>query len=72
VSPKDIAKTGIHDAVIEKMTSLYLDLFKHDGFGQMRVEMRFLKKGQKEVIINCGKEYRFVLDYGKKELEKVS
>jgi hypothetical protein len=25
--------------------------------------MRFLKKGQKEVIIRCGKDFRYVVDY---------
>jgi hypothetical protein len=25
--------------------------------------MKFLKKKQKEIIIRCGKDYRFVVDY---------
>jgi hypothetical protein len=51
-----------HDEVLEKLYSLYRDLFLHNGYGALRVEMRFLKKGQKEILLICGKEYRFVVD----------
>lgn len=49
--------------VLQKMRELYESLFHHNGFGEMRVSMRILKRGQKEVIIHCGKEYRYVVDY---------
>ena len=49
--------------VKEKMLQLYDDLFRHDGYGEMKVEMRFLKRSRKEIIIHCGKEYRFVVEY---------
>ncbi|MCG8482976.1 MAG: hypothetical protein MJA31_06670 [Clostridia bacterium] len=52
--------------VISKMIEVYNELFKHDGFGNMSVEIKILKKGQKEVIIYCGKQYRFVVDYNPK------
>lgn len=52
-----------HSKVIEKMVELYQELFSHDGYGNMSIEMKFLKKGQKEVLIRCGKDYRFVIDY---------
>jgi len=51
-----------HEAILEKLSCLYRDLFFHDGYGALRVEMRFLKKGQKEILLICGKEYRFVVD----------
>ncbi len=54
---------GMHGAVLKKIEELYCELYEHNGFGQLQMEMRFLKKGQKEIIISCGKEYRFVLDY---------
>ncbi|ERP31227.1 hypothetical protein [Chitinivibrio alkaliphilus] len=54
-----------HERVMAKLQELYLELYSHDGFGQLRLEMRFMKKGQKEVLINCGKEYRYVLPYEK-------
>ena len=52
-----------HRAVISKIEELYADLFEHNGYGEIKINMKFLKKRQKEVVINCGKEYRFVLDY---------
>lgn len=51
-----------HD-VLNKFAELYGDLFVHDGYGEIRVEMRILKRGQKEVILHCGKQYRFIVDY---------
>ena len=49
----------------EKILELYDDLFAHDGYGEMQVVMRFLRRGQKEIIVHCGKEYRFVVAYQK-------
>lgn len=51
-----------HSQVIEKIESLYKDLIAHDGFGEMKIETKILRRGQKEVIIHCGKQYRFVID----------
>ncbi|MCS6897154.1 MAG: hypothetical protein NZM29_04210 [Nitrospira sp.] len=45
------------------LSALYDDLFAHDGFAEMRVEIRILRRGQKEVILHCGRQYRFVVDY---------
>jgi len=41
------------------------DLLLHDGFGHIEVDMKILKRGQKEVLISCGKEYRFVVNFTK-------
>jgi hypothetical protein len=41
---------------------LFDDVLTHDGFGEIRVEMKILKRKQKEVILHCGKQYRFVID----------
>jgi hypothetical protein len=50
--------------VKEKMLQLYDELFLHDGYGELKVEeMRLLRRKQKEIIIHCGKEYRYVVDY---------
>lgn len=46
-----------------RLLALFDELFAHDGFGALRVEMRILRRGQKEVILDCGKQYRFVLDH---------
>jgi hypothetical protein len=52
-----------HDEIMEKIVALYKDLFFHNGYGEIRIGMRFLKRGQKEIIIHCGKDYRYVVDY---------
>jgi len=54
-----------HD-VLKKITELYFDLFDHDGYGDLSVEIKILKREQKEVIVHCGKQYRFVVDYPSK------
>lgn len=58
-----IGEADEHEPILCKIRELYQDLFLHDGFGELRVTMRFLKKGQKEIIVICGKEFRFVVDY---------
>lgn len=55
-----------NELVLESIKQIYKSLFQHNGFGEMKIEMRFLKKGQKEVIIHCGKQYRYVLDWPEK------
>lgn len=51
-----------HSNVLEKLNELYWNLFEHDGFGEVKIEMKILRRGQKEVILHCGKQYRFVVD----------
>lgn len=43
-----------------KLLSLVDDVLSHDGYGDIRVEVKILKRHQKEVILHCGKQYRFV------------
>jgi len=43
-----------------KLLSLVDDVLSHDGYGDIRVEIKILKRHQKEVILHCGKQYRFV------------
>lgn len=45
-----------------KLLDLLDEVLAHDGFGSVRVDVRLLKRGQKEVILDCGKQYRFVVD----------
>jgi len=47
----------------QTLLELYDELLGHDGFGDMRIEIRIMKRNQKEVIIHCGKQYRFVVDH---------
>lgn len=39
------------------------EMLSHDGYGELKVETRILKRGQKEVIVHFGKQYRFVVGY---------
>jgi hypothetical protein len=48
--------------VKSSLCAFYDDLITHDGFAEMRVEIRLLKRGQKEIILHCSKQYRFVID----------
>ncbi|MFL2860404.1 MAG: hypothetical protein ACJZ85_02560 [Pontiellaceae bacterium] len=50
-----------HDEVKKRIEELYNMLVKHDGYGEMQVDIKILKRGQKEVIIRCGKQYRYVV-----------
>lgn len=52
-----------NNEVCDTFVSLYREIFAHDGYGEIRIEMRLLKRGQKEVILHCGKQYRFVVDW---------
>ncbi|HID46341.1 MAG TPA: hypothetical protein EYP34_11370 [Chromatiaceae bacterium] len=54
--------------VLSKISELYREVFKHDGYGDLKIEMRILRRGQKEVIVYCGKQYRYVVDF-KSEME---
>ena len=49
--------------VINKIAELYEILFKHDGYGEMTVTMKILKRNQKEIIIKCGCEHRYVVGW---------
>ncbi len=50
-----------HEAVMARIQSLYKMLFEHSGYGEMSIEIRFLRKHEKEVLVKCGKHYRFVV-----------
>lgn len=61
-----------HAEVLQKVIELYSELYEHGGYGSMSVEIRFLKKGQKEILVRCGKDFRFVLDYPENKKIKVA
>jgi hypothetical protein len=50
------------EPVKSKLLELLDEVLKHDGFGDIRVEVKILKRRQREVILHCGKQYRFVVD----------
>jgi hypothetical protein len=45
----------------DKLNALFMDILEHPGFGELHVNIRILKDARKEVVLCCGKEYRFVL-----------
>jgi hypothetical protein len=53
------------DPVVKRMCDIYRELLLHDGFGELHVDIKILKRGQKEVIISSGKQYRYVVDVPK-------
>lgn len=60
---RSTAFDSANSAVLTKLAELYREAFAHDGFAELRVEMRILRRGQKEIILHCGKQYRFIVDY---------
>ncbi|MBS3965275.1 MAG: hypothetical protein KGZ80_12450 [Methylomonas sp.] len=46
-----------------QLQTLFDDLLNHPGYADLKLEMRLLKRGQKEVILYCGKQYRYVIDF---------
>lgn len=56
-----------HEEVLGQIIGKYQEVFQHEGYGKMQIEMRFLKRHQKEIIIHCGKDYRFVVDFEKEQ-----
>ncbi|MEN7972524.1 MAG: hypothetical protein ABFR47_01685 [Verrucomicrobiota bacterium] len=54
--------TDCHEEVKKRINALYNMLAEHDGYGEMHIDFKILKKGQKEVIVHCGKQYRYVVD----------
>jgi len=57
------ASVSTNEEVKAKLCELYDEVFAHDGYGEIRIDVRILRRGQKEVILHCGKQYRFVVDF---------
>jgi hypothetical protein len=56
-------KTVSLDEVGSKLLALFDSIYVHNGYGSLEVNVRILKRGQKEILLRCGREYRFVVDY---------
>lgn len=52
-----------HIQVARQILTLFEDALNHDGHAELKIDIRFLRRGQKEVVVHAGKQYRFVLDY---------
>ena len=65
MTAKALKKISTNKQIKAKLLELYDEVFVHDGYGEIKVDMRILSRGQKEIIIYCGKQYRFVVDFVK-------
>ena len=61
--PSDDNNSHSREEVVGKLEHLFDEVLGHDGYGRIEVDMKILRKGQKEVVLRCGKEYRYVLDF---------
>ena len=48
--------------VKKQILSLYEMLVGHEGYGEIKINFKIIKKDRKEIIIHCGKQYRYVID----------
>jgi hypothetical protein len=48
-------------AAWQKLGDLFVDVLAHSGYGEIRIDVRWLSKGRKEVVLSSGKQYRFVI-----------
>ena len=58
-----MSDVATRDDVKKKVGELLTEMMGHDGFGELKVEMRILKRTQKEIIIHHGNQHRFVINY---------
>ncbi|MDR1491404.1 MAG: hypothetical protein LBT05_01590 [Planctomycetaceae bacterium] len=58
------------EACSQRLLKTFRELLLHDGYGDVAVEVKLLKRGQKEVIIKSGKQYRYVVDVPENTLHK--
>lgn len=56
------SQTALLNETKQILIELFDDAIQHDGYSDIGIEIRILKRGQKEVIFHYGKQYRFVLD----------
>jgi hypothetical protein len=49
------------DLAQAKLAELLRELVDHHGYGEIQVDVRIMRDGRKEVILDFGKHYRFVL-----------
>lgn len=45
----------------QRCLELLDQLIDHCGYGDMQIDVKMHKKGRKEVIIRCGRHYRFLV-----------
>lgn len=48
-------------AFLNRFVELFEEMLHHEGYGDMQVSVRNRNPGEKEVVLHCGKEYRYRL-----------
>ena len=51
----------------EKLLNSFEYLLSHNGSGHLEVNTKILKRGQKEIVIQCSRSHRFVVDMKEEE-----
>ena len=51
----------------EKLLNSFDYLLNHNGSGHLEVNTKILKRGQKEVTIQCSRSHRFIVDMEEKQ-----
>ena len=51
----------------EKLLNSFDYLLRHNGSGHLEVNTKILKRGQKEIIIQCSRSHRYVVDMKEEE-----
>ena len=46
-------------AALNQLVGLYEDILAHDGYGDLQLQVRIINRQSREVILLCGKEYRY-------------
>ena len=55
------------DKAKEKLLNSFDYLLSHNGSGHLEVNTKILKRGQKEIIIQCSRSHRYVVDMKEEE-----
>ena len=50
-----------------KLLASFENLLSHNGSGHLEVNTKILKRGQKEVTIQCSRSHRFIVDMEEKQ-----
>ena len=55
------AFSGFQDRCQFYLVELFRGMVEHNGVSELRVDVKPLKKGRKDVVLSSGKDYHFVL-----------
>ena len=50
-----------------RLLASFENLLNHNGSGHLEVNTKILKRGQKEVTIQCSRSHRFIVDMEEKQ-----